>query len=441
MVLPNNESMTPDWTRSIEAELIRAGIPSAAFRGPLPEDDEELAGELIKDCYYHHPSRSFYRKDNRGHSIPVAGDSLREYLSHKDLPVTKEQRTGYLGALILKIQTEQNVDYAGGLAGHRPGMITLPDGRRILVTTDAPPVIPRSGECSTIDRFLDELLKESRIYLDILLNQFLTDLLRVRQLGSFAANPYPVPILALVGPSSAGKSLLVQLIKKLAGGRVGHPLQYLTGKPAFNYDLVEAEVQVADDEAASKDYRDRRTLTAQLKTLGFSGEVRCHPKGGKPVTLRPFQIFLFLTNDEPENMQVLPLIDESMVGKIMLLKAHRSDTANAAGTKVERDAFMRTLEAELPAYLEHLLTMDVRKNCATPGRESIATLIRTSSNLCESFLRKITFSKQSTCFLSLRTPVSFRLFVKKGRPTTSASKSRAKRRRSDFANSSGAAVW
>jgi hypothetical protein len=366
MTLQNPDTIIRDWTPDLQGELICLGIPEAAFRSPFATGHAICDTSIIDDCYYHYTSKSYYRKDCRGFFIPVTGEAMREFVYYKELPVPDDERTAYVAKLMLTMQAAQNVEHAGGVAGHKPGVVELPCGRRILVTVDAPPLVPMTGDFPTIQRYLGELLLEKRIYFDLFLKSYLTDLLRVRELGIYKANPYPVPILALVGPSSAGKSLLVRMIKTMVGGRVGLPLQFLTGKTAFNYDLVEAELQVVDDEAASKDFRDRRTLTAQLKTLQFSGEVRCHPKGGKPVTLRPFQMFIFLANDEPENMQVLPIIDESMVGKIMLLKAHRSFTANSAKSKEERDAFISALEAELPAYMAYLLSMDTPSELCDP---------------------------------------------------------------------------
>ncbi len=73
-------------------------------------------------------------------------------------------------------------------------------------------------------------------------------------------------------------------------------------------------------------------LTTDLKQ-------RCHAKHREPLTLTPFWRLSISVNDEPENLMVLPPIDESLGDKMILLKARRTEMPMPTGTTEERDAF------------------------------------------------------------------------------------------------------
>ena len=59
-------------------------------------------------------------------------------------------------------------------------------------------------------------------------------------------------------------------------------------------------------------------------------------------------------NEEPENLLILPPLDESLADKIDLLKAHCRPMPMPTHTDAERKAFWSALLAELPAYLWYL---------------------------------------------------------------------------------------
>jgi hypothetical protein len=133
----------------------------------------------------------------------------------------------------------------------------------------------------------------------------------------------------------------------------------MSGLTPFNSDLFEAEHLMIEDEQASTDIRTRRNLGAQLKNLTVIDWQRCHAKNRIPVSLTPFWRLSISVNDEPENLMVLPPIDDSIEDKLIILRAARAPMPMPTTTLEQRKAFWETLESELPAFLYHLCEWEI----------------------------------------------------------------------------------
>jgi hypothetical protein len=163
----------------------------------------------------------------------------------------------------------------------------------------------------------------------------------------------------MAGPHDCGKSLLQNIITLLLGGRMAKPYQFMMGGTPFNYDLFAAEHLMIEDEAASTDIRARRHFGANLKNVTVSEVQRCHAKNRNPVSLTPFWRLTISVNNEPENLMVLPPIEDSIEDKLILLKAHKKPMPARTGTIPERNAFWGSLVAELPAFVDFLLKWEI----------------------------------------------------------------------------------
>ena len=98
------------------------------------------------------------------------------------------------------------------------------------------------------------------------------------------------------------------------------PYQYMTGMTPFNGEMFKAEHLVIEDNAASTDIRARRSFGSLLKTITVNDHQPCYAKGKQAVSLTPFCRLSISVNDEPENLMVLPPIDESIEDKLILLR-------------------------------------------------------------------------------------------------------------------------
>ncbi len=298
---------------------------------------------LIQNIFFDaNGGRFFLPRDPRGWVIATEAQVKRS-LQVQGIP--KEETP----ALLNHIVTRQAVDYAGPYAGRKVGRYAE-GGKELLATHEAELITPEPGECAEIVKLLRELLTPPDGDAEIAKLQFqtLTGWMKVA-FDSLTSGTYrPGQCLVLVGARGCGKTLALSLITKLLGGRVASPYAYMTQKTDFNAELFGSEVLKIDDEVASTDIRARKALWQSIKTLLYAGEVRCHPKGRPALSLRPWWRLLFACNDGPEDVAILPPLDESLEVKIIGLQCGRVNTPPLE-TLEERQAFMEGLEAELPA--------------------------------------------------------------------------------------------
>jgi hypothetical protein len=105
-----------------------------------------------------------------------------------------------------------------------------------------------------------------------------------------------------------------------------------------------------DDEIASKDHRARTALAQGLKKHLFASTVRVEAKNRDAVALRPVHCVIIAVNDEPEHLQVLPTLDDSVADKISLFSCRRARLNNLD----DRDKIAQLVHEELPALVYNL---------------------------------------------------------------------------------------
>jgi hypothetical protein len=223
-------------------------------------------------------------------------------------------------------------------------------GSYILVTTSPKLIVPRTGEFPILAKMLEGMfnneVRDERPFLygwlKLAIEALRTLLLR------------PGQVLVLAGPATTFKSGLQNLITLMLGGRVAKPYRYMAGITPFNKDLLGAEHLMIEDEVASTSVKSRRHFGARIKDFTVSEVQSCHAKGRDALSLRPFWRLTISVNDEPENLLILPPIDESLVDKLMLLKVKQFEMPMPTATVEQRTAFWNTVVGELPAFLAFL---------------------------------------------------------------------------------------
>ena len=296
-------------------------------------------------AYYDCGRGGFFTQDTRGEWIPFSESSVRRLLKHRQFPhITSdnEQRFHIENALI-KLQTENNVAYAGPIAGFKQGLHQI-CGQNVLVTTGPRLLVAREGRWDTFKTFVSELLGEQvRVFYGWI----------KAALRSLYSGPPWVPgqMLAIAGPAGCGKSLLQNLVTELLGNRSAKPYKYMIGDTDFNNDLITAEHLMIEDEAASTDLRVRRHFGSQLKNMVVNETQRLRRMRLDALTVTPFWRITISVNDEPENLAVLPPIDESIKDKITLLRAFQINPPFAADDIKARNLWRQRLSDELPAFI------------------------------------------------------------------------------------------
>jgi len=136
----------------------------------------------------------------------------------------------------------------------------------------------------------------------------------------------------------------------------------MTKDTTFNAELFNAKHLMMEDTAASTDIRIRRVFGTMIKSMLVNEVQTVYPKGRTPWRATPFWRLTMSLNDEPENLMVLPPLDDSLVDKITLLRAFMYtfpyDAADLAGRRTFREA----LTAQLPAYVDFLAKLDIPKD-------------------------------------------------------------------------------
>jgi Domain of unknown function (DUF3854) len=156
--------------------------------------------------------------------------------------------------------------------------------------------------------------------------------------------------LTLAGPKDCGKSLLQDLFTVMFGGRAAKPHRYMSGTTPFNGELFGSEHLVMEDDEPSTDIRARRNFGTKIKEICANTVHSCHAKYRTALSLTPFWRISISVNDEPENLMILPPIDESLTDKLIILKAMRYPMPMPTVSDEERSQFMNALKAELPHF-------------------------------------------------------------------------------------------
>lgn len=304
----------------------------------------------LPEIYFDHQRGKFCTLDKRGNWIFFnTGDVERKLKDMGYSDKTGGPENSEVAQCIFDVQNEQNIAYAGPLAGYSKGIYEV-QGNRILVTTSPKFIEPKKGDYPTLQAMLDGLLVDAAIDQ----RPYIYGWLKMAIETLYAGQQRPGQALVLAGERQCGKSLLQNLITVMLGGRAAKPYQFMTGGTTFNADLFEAEHLMIEDEAASTDIRARRAFGATIKQITATEVQRCHGKNRQALSLVPFWRITISVNNEPENLMVLPPLDESIEDKMILIKAMKKPMPMATVTGAERKDFWNTLIGELPAFIDFL---------------------------------------------------------------------------------------
>lgn len=256
---------------------------------------------------------------------------------------------------LLEIQGKMDVHYAGPLAGHQAGA-SMAGEKRILVTESPRLVVPAPGAWPTLHQLIEGLLVND----DCDQRPYFYGWVKIAVEALAKGSIRPGQALAFCGPHDCGKSLLQNLLTVLLGGRSAKPYQFMAGLTTFNADLFEAEHLQIEDDQSSTDIRTRRNFGASIKAFCVNQSHRMHDKKRRAINdLHPFWRVTITVNDEPENLMVLPPLDDSLADKLQLLRAFKCPMPMPTNTDEERATFWARLISELPAFVHFLTTWTI----------------------------------------------------------------------------------
>lgn len=248
--------------------------------------------------------------------------------------------------ICVKVQRTKHVAYAAPLAGHKKGLHSY-NGEQILVTKSPHWITPIRGEFNVLNQIFENMFvngsTDQRPYLHAWI--------KIAVEALFSGCNKPGQALVLAGQAGSGKSLLQSIITDILGGRSAKPFRYMTGQTTFNGELFQAEHLIIEDEASSFNTLKRVEFGTRIKEVTVNQTHSCHPKNRQAIQLRPFWRLSISLNDEPEHLQILPPVDDSISDKLMLFQIFKQPMPMPTRTPEEVEAFGKRIKSELPAYL------------------------------------------------------------------------------------------
>jgi hypothetical protein len=326
---------------------------------PIPPPKQHEPSQNIEEFYYEKYSKEYLLRNKRKSWMALTETQFRKELAYRGMNTRtqKGENISEADEFIIKLRDTRDIDYAGPLAGYKSGFYEI-NGNRVLVTESPKIITPAFGEWKTIESLIQGLLYDEKYDQP----KFLYGWLKIAYESVSSGKLRPGQALAICGPHNCGKSLLQLLITKIIGGRSEKPYSFMTASTDFNGDLFKAEHLCIEDEPANTDLRVRRAFGSQIKQIAGSDTQRCHEKHKQAIVLTPFWRLTISLNDEPENLMVLPPIDNSMEDKLMIFKASNFEMPMQSKTNDERIAFWKQLESELPAFLYYLCQWQIPEN-------------------------------------------------------------------------------
>jgi hypothetical protein len=310
----------------------------------------------LVDALYDISRKEYLVQDGRGVWMPQSESQFRRHCRMLGISAKTIEGAYYspFDALVTKLQLERSVDFVGPIAGYKPG-VHEENTSRVLVTKGPTLVEPKPGKFPLLEAVLKNALSDAEYDQITFFHGWLAVALR----ALYAERRVPGQALVLVGPANAGKSLLQDIITALMGGRQAKPYSFMTGATHFNAHLARAEHLRIGDENPLTDMRSRRNFGAQIKNICVEPAQNIEAKYRDPITLKPFWRLTISLNDEPENLLVLPPLDEHTLDKLMLLKVYKREMPMPTATVEQRDNFWQALASEFPAYSYWLLNIFV----------------------------------------------------------------------------------
>src|SRR5262249_18635282 len=101
-------------------------------------------------------------------------------------------------------------------------------------------------------------------------------------------------------------------------------------------------------------YKSKLRLGQGIKKLVATEIQRCHPKNRPAIMVKPFFRLTISINDSRESLAVLPVLDPTVRGKLLVLKV--ADEMGPIPSQIsDRKPFCERLESQLPSFAHFLL--------------------------------------------------------------------------------------
>lgn len=382
---PAPEAARPPAAPSLE----EAGAePEAEGVGDIANAFESKEG--VEEYFYNEELSRFMRKNQAGHWITLNEGAFLRYLK-KERRLRDKPAPGKLLSpahdVLCDIENNHRVAYAGVIAGYKSGLHQI-SGRRVLVTEDPQYITPQPGAWPLLEKYLtglfcgEELGAEGAPPIKIDQRPWVYGWLQHVAQCFYEGRTSSGLAFCLAGDPGTGKSFFALLVRWMLGGRVAKPYKFMMNDDSFNRDLIEAVLQLIDDEnQADTDYKARQKFAGEVKMIVANNEFRVRAMHTDPFAIPVLRRLMVLCNLQGTRLLVLPPLDGDVDDKMDLFKAYPPplptgdlstwregrptlDTPAEQAcwpmpmptrTEAEKEAWRAAVHAELPAFLWWLL--------------------------------------------------------------------------------------
>lgn len=340
----------------------------APATAPDAPDEWSSSQERIKNKIKNLPPLFYDKRDGAywflldGEWTPLKKADLRVHFEKAGIPdIPYDGLSSALKWPTWYAQTYSKVDYAGSISGNRAG-IRIVSRKKYLVTDEADPAVWNAKAHKKFPKekvpqwgldFIENLLP---IYYDgktkagtdqgELLKFWLGIGLEAMVTGNLKR---PGQLVVFAGKSGTGKNLMQAFITEIFGGRVANPFKFLSqGK--FNSALGGAEHWEICDPDSTTDMKTRRLVGSKLKQCLVNPDFDIEKKGKDELKLPLFRRMTLSVNQEPENLSVVPPLDDSMLDKVFLFLCSPGKVGN------DQNHLGRMLVEQAPLMRDWLLT-------------------------------------------------------------------------------------
>jgi hypothetical protein len=123
--------------------------------------------------------------------------------------------------------------------------------------------------------------------------------------------------------------------------------------------MFTAEHLAIEDDVPSTKLADRRSFGAKIKEVTANQGQRLHAKNRDAIILPVFWRMSVSVNDEPENLMILPPIDESLKDKLILTRTRTATLPCSTQSNEGRERCWKILTSEIPAFMAWLNAWEI----------------------------------------------------------------------------------
>ena len=252
-----------------------------------------------------------------------------------------------------EIKYTRSVQFHGAYAGQRTGDRIKCGDSEWLVTSSPEIIEPAEGDWPHLRRLVETLIPNETAR-HALYAWVLTQYKAIRR-----KEHSKCPVLIFAGDANDGKTLFLQLLTTLRGGRQTNPIAAWSGEgPSWNDHLVGCECLNVDDSVAPKNYKARQKFATKIKEAIFTGSVTIDKRNHDSFTLNPQPVWgvAMAVNATSDAIRTIPALEgDDMNGKAVVIRTRRAEVLFREEGDSGSAKRWETYVDELPKFANWLL--------------------------------------------------------------------------------------